>query len=162
PRRLLRVSPFDGPQVRGVLLPDLIVALREGEIRCKGEGEASFGCQSRTIVDSSAIACGPRTYRRDSRQVRCAGERRQRRPACWTSLAPQTVRDLQRQAPDLPRGSMTGADIELFLVDGVPGGITTAELVGWTGHVLRAPRGDLAELTKRPELARNRTYLLLT
>ena len=29
---------------------------------------------------------------------------------------------------------MTGKHIELFLVEGVPGGITTAEIAGWTGQ----------------------------
>lgn len=32
-----------------------------------------------------------------------------------------------------------GHHIELFLVDGTPGGITTAEIIGWTGHVLSGP-----------------------
>ena len=31
---------------------------------------------------------------------------------------------------------MTGQHIQIFLVDGVAGGITTAEIVSWTGHVL--------------------------
>lgn len=56
---------------------------------------------------------------------------------------------------------MIGKHIELFLVEGVPGGITTAEIAGWTGHVLSGPRSDLADLSKRPELARNGTYMLL-
>jgi hypothetical protein len=30
---------------------------------------------------------------------------------------------------------VTGKHIELFLVEGVPGGITTAEIAGGTGHV---------------------------
>lgn len=56
---------------------------------------------------------------------------------------------------------MTGKHIELFLVDGVPGGITTAEIAGWTGHVLSGPRSDLGEILKRPEAKRNGAYLLL-
>lgn len=56
---------------------------------------------------------------------------------------------------------MTGKHIELFLVEGVPGGITTAEIAGWTGHVLAGPRSDLGDLLKRPEAKRNGAYLLL-
>ena len=54
-----------------------------------------------------------------------------------------------------------GQHIELFLVDGTAGGITTAEIIGWTGHVLAWPRPDLADVLKRPEAARNGVYLLL-
>ncbi|MEA5075234.1 MAG: GIY-YIG nuclease family protein [Coriobacteriia bacterium] len=56
---------------------------------------------------------------------------------------------------------MTGKHIELFLVEGVPGGITTAEIAGWTGHVLAGPRSDLGDVLKRPEARRNGAYLLL-
>ncbi len=56
---------------------------------------------------------------------------------------------------------MMGKHIEVFLVEGVPGGITTAEIVGWTGHVLFGPRSDLGDLLKRPEAQRNGVYLLL-
>lgn len=56
---------------------------------------------------------------------------------------------------------MNGKHIELFLVEGVPGRITTAEIAGWTGHVLSGPRSDLAEVLKRPEAKRNGAYLLL-
>lgn len=56
---------------------------------------------------------------------------------------------------------MNGKHIELFLVGGVPGGITTAEIAGWTGHVLSGPRADLAGTLKRPEAQRNGAYLLL-
>lgn len=54
-----------------------------------------------------------------------------------------------------------GKHIELFLVEGVPGGITTAEIAGWTGHVLTGPRSELADLLARPEAKRNGAYLLL-
>lgn len=54
-----------------------------------------------------------------------------------------------------------GKHIELFLVDGVPGGMTTAEIAGWTGHVLTAERPDLGALLKRPEAQRNGAYLFL-
>jgi len=56
---------------------------------------------------------------------------------------------------------MTGKHIELFLVEGVPGGITTAEIAGWTGHVLAGPRSDLGDVLKRPEAKRNGAYFLL-
>ena len=56
---------------------------------------------------------------------------------------------------------MTGQHIQIFLVDGIAGGVTTAEIVGWTGHVLFGPRSNLGELLKRPEAARNGVYLLL-
>lgn len=56
---------------------------------------------------------------------------------------------------------MTGKHIELFLVEGVPGGLTTAEIAGWTGHVLSGPRSDLADVLGRPEAQRNGAYLLL-
>lgn len=56
---------------------------------------------------------------------------------------------------------MTGKHIELFLVDGVPGGITTARVAGWTGNVLLGPRSQLAEILKRPETQGNGTYMLL-
>lgn len=56
---------------------------------------------------------------------------------------------------------MTGQHIQIFLVDGIAGGITTAEIVGWTGHVLAGPRSDLGELLRRSEAARNGVYLLL-
>lgn len=56
---------------------------------------------------------------------------------------------------------MVGKHIEIFLVDGVPGGITTAEIAGWTGHVLSGPRADLAALLARDEAQRNGAYLLL-
>ncbi|MEI2716971.1 MAG: hypothetical protein V9E98_08240 [Candidatus Nanopelagicales bacterium] len=56
---------------------------------------------------------------------------------------------------------MNGKHIELFLVEGVPGGLTTAEIAGWTGHVLSGPRSDLKDLLDRDEAKRNGTYLLL-
>jgi hypothetical protein len=56
---------------------------------------------------------------------------------------------------------MTGKHIELFLVEGVPGGITTAEIAGWAGHVLAGPRSDLGDVLRRPEAKRNGAYFLL-
>lgn len=46
-----------------------------------------------------------------------------------------------------------GKSIRLYLADGTPGGLLTAEIMNWTGHVVAAPRSDLASLLKRPEAA---------
>lgn len=56
---------------------------------------------------------------------------------------------------------MSAKHIELFLVDGTPGGLTTAEIMNWTGHVLSARRSDVGALTSRRELAGTCVYLLL-
>ncbi|MGI8524043.1 MAG: GIY-YIG nuclease family protein [Nocardioides sp.] len=57
---------------------------------------------------------------------------------------------------------MSGKQIKLFLVDGTPGGLTTAEITtAWTGHVLAAPRSGLGGLLQRPETQRTGVYLLL-
>ena len=56
---------------------------------------------------------------------------------------------------------MSGKQIKLFLVDGTPGGLTTAEITNWTGHVLTASRSDVAELLRRDEASRTGVYLLL-
>ena len=54
-----------------------------------------------------------------------------------------------------------GKSIRLFLADGTPGGLLTAEIMNWTGHVVAAPRSDLAALLKRPEAGRTGIYILL-
>ncbi len=46
-------------------------------------------------------------------------------------------------------------------MDGTPGGLTTAEITNWTGHVLSARRSDLGELLKRDEAQRTGVYFLL-
>ncbi len=56
---------------------------------------------------------------------------------------------------------MNGKQVKLFLVDGTPGGLTTAEITNWTGSVLSARRSDLAELLRREEAERTGVYLLL-
>jgi len=56
---------------------------------------------------------------------------------------------------------MSGKQIKLFLIDGTPGGLTTAEITNWTGHVLSASRSHLAGLLKRDEASRTGAYLLL-
>ena len=54
-----------------------------------------------------------------------------------------------------------GKSVKLFLVDGTPNGILTAEIINWTGHVLSAPRTKLAELIKREECSRTGIYFLV-
>ena len=54
-----------------------------------------------------------------------------------------------------------GKSVRLFLADGTPGGLLTAEIMNWTGHVVAAPRSDLAALLKRTEATRTGIYILL-
>jgi hypothetical protein len=61
----------------------------------------------------------------------------------------------------LRRTSSDGRSIRLFLADGTPGGLLTAEIMNWTGHVVAAPRSDLAALLQRPETSRTGIYILL-
>lgn len=53
-----------------------------------------------------------------------------------------------------------GRSVRLFLVDGVPNGVMTAEVVNWTGHLLLAPRSRLAEVMQRAEAQKTGVYLL--
>lgn len=54
-----------------------------------------------------------------------------------------------------------GRHIRMFLVDGSPNGMITAEIIGWTGHVLFAPRVRIADLLSRPEASKTGVYLLV-
>lgn len=54
-----------------------------------------------------------------------------------------------------------GRSLRLFLVDGSPGGLLTAEIMNWTGHVLAGPRSKLSELVQRPEVSRTGVYFLV-
>jgi hypothetical protein len=56
---------------------------------------------------------------------------------------------------------MNGKQVRLFLVDGSAGGLVTAEIMNWTGHVLAAPRSELAALLRREEVRRTGVYLLV-
>jgi hypothetical protein len=56
---------------------------------------------------------------------------------------------------------LSGKQIKLFLVEGTPGGLTTAEITNWTGHVLTGPRSGVGALLKRDEAKRTGVYLLL-
>jgi hypothetical protein len=53
-----------------------------------------------------------------------------------------------------------GRSLRLFLADGTPGGIITAEIMNWTGHVMTAPRSRLVDLIQRSEAARTGVYIL--
>lgn len=57
--------------------------------------------------------------------------------------------------------SNQGRSIRLFLVDGIPSGLLTAEIVNWTGHALTGPRSRLGDLLKRPECSRTGVYFLV-
>lgn len=54
-----------------------------------------------------------------------------------------------------------GKSVRLFLADGTPGGLITAEIMNWTGHMVTAPRSELAALLKRPEASRTGIYILV-
>lgn len=54
-----------------------------------------------------------------------------------------------------------GRSLELFFADGTPDGILTAEVFGWTGHILKAPRLRLKDALQRAEAAFTGVYLLL-
>ena len=49
----------------------------------------------------------------------------------------------------------------MFLVDGTSGGLMTAEIMNWTGHVLKGTRDKLGEIRSRPEAQRTGVYILL-
>ncbi|GAA1989618.1 GIY-YIG nuclease family protein [Isoptericola halotolerans] len=55
-----------------------------------------------------------------------------------------------------------GKQVRLFLVDGTPGGLMTAEIMNWTGHVLRGKHDKLGEIRRRPEAQRTCVYILLS
>jgi Domain of unknown function (DUF4357) len=54
-----------------------------------------------------------------------------------------------------------GKSVKMFLADGTPGGLLTTEIMNWTGHIVAAPRSDLAQLLERPEASRTGVYLLI-
>lgn len=47
-----------------------------------------------------------------------------------------------------------GKSVRLFLVDGTPGGLVTAEIMNWTGHVLAGARSGLLARLAREEVRR--------
>lgn len=54
-----------------------------------------------------------------------------------------------------------GKQVRLFFVDGTYGGLMTAEIMNWTGHILKGKRSQLAEIRRRPEAQRPGVYVLL-
>lgn len=54
-----------------------------------------------------------------------------------------------------------GRSLELYYIDGRPDGMLTAEMFNWTGHVLMAPRTQVAEALSRPEAGCAGIYLLI-
>ena len=54
-----------------------------------------------------------------------------------------------------------GRTVRLFLVDGSPTGLMTAEIINWTGHALIASRSRIGEALKREEASRTGVYFLL-
>lgn len=56
---------------------------------------------------------------------------------------------------------MSATTLELFFIDGKPDGMLTAEVFGWTGHILLAPRTRLPEALKRKESFYTGVYILL-
>jgi len=54
----------------------------------------------------------------------------------------------------------TGRTVRLFLADGTPSGLITAEIINWTGHVLAGARTGLPRFLERPELDRTGIYFL--
>jgi len=56
---------------------------------------------------------------------------------------------------------MAASTLELFFIDGKPDGMLTAEVFGWTGHILVTPRTKLSEALKRKESSYTGVYILL-
>lgn len=56
---------------------------------------------------------------------------------------------------------MSATTLELFFIDGKPDGMLTAEMFGWTGHVLVTPRTRLVDALKRPQSSFTGVYILL-
>lgn len=56
---------------------------------------------------------------------------------------------------------MSGRSVRLFLVDGTPQGLRTAEVGMWTGQALVAPRTELPRLGKRHEVHGTGVYVLV-
>lgn len=56
---------------------------------------------------------------------------------------------------------MKGKTIRIYLADGTPNGLRTAEIINWSGKVLVAPRTGLADLVNRPEVGRTGVYCLV-
>jgi len=55
---------------------------------------------------------------------------------------------------------MESATIKIFLVNGTPDGLRTAELSNWSGKAIAAPRTELSDLLKREEMKSPGIYFL--
>ena len=53
-----------------------------------------------------------------------------------------------------------GRSVRLFLTEGTASGLTTAEIINWTGHILTGSRNGLSRLLQREELTRTGIYFL--
>jgi hypothetical protein len=56
---------------------------------------------------------------------------------------------------------MAGKTIRIFLADGIPSGVLTAEIINWTGKAIFAPRSQLVQLGGRSEANRTGIYFLV-
>lgn len=56
---------------------------------------------------------------------------------------------------------MKGRSVKIYLVDGIPSGVMTVEIMNWTGKFTIAPRTQLADLAQRNELKRTGIYILI-
>ncbi|MCF6292816.1 MAG: GIY-YIG nuclease family protein, partial [Robiginitomaculum sp.] len=54
-----------------------------------------------------------------------------------------------------------GRSLELFFINGKPDQMLTAEVFGWTGHILMIPRTELAKGPQRKESRHTGVYLLI-
>lgn len=54
-----------------------------------------------------------------------------------------------------------GRSVRLYLAEGTASGLTTAEIMNWTGHVLTGSRSGLPAMLERPELDRTGIYFLV-
>lgn len=54
----------------------------------------------------------------------------------------------------------SGKQIRIYLTDGDPSGVLTAEIVNWTGKILAAPRSQLQQLGRREDVQRTGIYVL--
>ncbi|GGC64248.1 hypothetical protein GCM10011504_48000 [Siccirubricoccus deserti] len=52
-----------------------------------------------------------------------------------------------------------GRTIRIFLADGSPNGVLTAEIMNWIGKVVVAPRARLPDLVARAEVGRTGVYV---
>ena len=57
--------------------------------------------------------------------------------------------------------ALLGRTVRLFLAEGKASGLTTVEIMNWTGHVLTGSRSGLPAFMKRRELERTGIYFLI-